>query len=274
MPSLFTLAQAELPAAFLDDLGIYYDMATTLGQTTAKMHLALASATTDPDFAPEPFTRQDRVELATQLQVHAASAFDTLKDHLARLPDDFIEKASFLLSLRRRILSRLVEVETLELQCDKIRIHGDYHLGQVLRLATDYRILDFEGEPARPLKDRLAKQSPLRDVAGMLRSFSYAAYAALFAHVDRWLEGGERLEILARRWELGASAAFLRAYRGTAGNASFLPADEHLFRRFLEIFLLEKGLYELNYEINNRPGWVRIPLWGILSLGWDANRDD
>jgi maltose alpha-D-glucosyltransferase/alpha-amylase len=135
---------------------------------------------------------------------------------------------------------------------------------------TDFVILDFEGEPARPLAERRAKLSPLRDVAGMLRSLNYAAYAGLIAHSARRPEDWESLEPWARLWERAMGAEFLRAYRQTAQGAGFLPSSEGNFRTLLAIFLLNKALYELSYELNNRPAWVRIPLTGILSLSLDA----
>jgi maltose alpha-D-glucosyltransferase/alpha-amylase len=275
LPSVFELSQTELPPEFREQIGIYYDAATILGRKTAELHLALATPTDNADFAAEPFSLDDRQQLTTLLRRHATSVFDLLKDNLARLPDELVEQASLLLSLRRKVWMKLGRIESLELNFDKIRIHGDYHLGQVLRLANDYRILDFEGEPARSLDERRARQSPLKDVAGMLRSFSYAAYAGLFAHAARRPDGWERLEFAARQWGLGAAATFLRSYRSAAGSAAFLPSSEHSFRNLLEIFLLDKALYELSYEMNNRPTWVRIPLRGILSLGWDnRNRED
>jgi maltose alpha-D-glucosyltransferase/alpha-amylase len=270
-PSLFQVLQKGVPSDVRNRLGIYYDTAAGLGRRTAQMHRALASPTEDPRFAAEPFNLEDRQSLGHELRIHAESVFNTLRDNLARLPDDAIERASLLLSLRRSVWKRLESVAVLEPNCNKIRIHGDYHLGQVLRLENDYRILDFEGEPARPLAGRLAKQSPLKDVAGMLRSFSYAAYVAMFTFSDRRPDLSDRLDHWARSWELAASASFLDAYRKEAAGASFLPPDEDSLRRLLEIFLLDKALYELRYEIDNRPAWVRIPLRGILSLGWDAN---
>ncbi|HEY7157435.1 MAG TPA: hypothetical protein VH575_26005, partial [Gemmataceae bacterium] len=148
----------------------------------------------------------------------------------------------------------------------KIRCHGDYHLGQVLRVENDYIILDFEGEPARPVRERRAKQSPLKDVAGMLRSYHYAAYAGLFAFTQSHPEDFVRLEPGAELWFQWVSAAFLREYRAAAVGAGFLPDDSAWFAALLDAFMLEKALYELHYELNHRPDWVRIPLRGILAL--------
>ena len=148
----------------------------------------------------------------------------------------------------------------------RTRIHGDYHLGQVLRVKGDYVILDFEGEPARPLAERRAKYSPLKDVAGMLRSFSYAAWAALLTYTGRRSGDFAQMEPWARLWEREISAEFLRAYRATAGDAPFLPDTTEALRILLDAYLMDKALYELSYELQNRPAWVQIPLRGILSF--------
>jgi maltose alpha-D-glucosyltransferase/alpha-amylase len=139
-------------------------------------------------------------------------------------------------------------------------------LGQVLKVKTDFVIIDFEGEPARPLPDRRAKQSPLKDVAGMLRSFSYAAYSSLIKFSTRHPKDIASLEPWAQLWVRCVAAEFLRAYRETAQGAEFLPVDSAQFRRVLDVFLVDKALYEVLYELNARPAWVRIPLMGIISL--------
>jgi maltose alpha-D-glucosyltransferase/alpha-amylase len=131
---------------------------------------------------------------------------------------------------------------------------------------TDFVILDFEGEPARPLADRRSKQSPLKDVAGMVRSFGYAAYASLIGYIARHPGDFAKLEPWALLWERSVSAEFLRAYRQAVGDADFIPSRREDFRILLDIFLLDKVLYEVLYELNSRPAWLRIPLMGILSL--------
>jgi maltose alpha-D-glucosyltransferase/alpha-amylase len=148
----------------------------------------------------------------------------------------------------------------------KLRVHGDYHLGQVLWVENDFVILDFEGEPTRAVDERRAKQPPLKDVAGMLRSFDYAAYAGLFAFTQNAPDDFARLRPWAELWRQWVCAAFLREYRAAAGNAAFLPSDPGQFAALLDTFVLAKAFYELVYELNNRPDWVRIPLRGILAL--------
>ena len=170
---------SEQPTSQLarDHLGIYLDSALTLGRRTAELHVALGSPTDDPAFAPEPFEEKDLQTLVTNVRQHGSHVFDVLKDRLPFLPDNVIEIAATVLSRRRRILDHFESLKWQAVDLQRIRIHGDYHLGQVLRVKTDFVILDFEGEPARPLEYRRTKQNALKDVAGMLRSFSYAAYA-------------------------------------------------------------------------------------------------
>jgi maltose alpha-D-glucosyltransferase/alpha-amylase len=249
-----------------DHLGIYLDAATTLGRRTAELHLALAAPSEDPAFAPEPLTSQNFQTLLFDFHQHASCVLDVLRERMPFLPDEVIEIAATVLSRRRRILDYFGALKSASFRSQRIRIHGDYHLGQVLRVKTDFVILDFEGEPARPLEYRSSKQCPLKDVAGMLRSFSYAAYSSLINYSTRHSDDLTRLEPWAQLWERSAAAAFLRAYRETARDAEFLPVDTADFHKLLDVFLLDKALYEVRYELNARPAWVRIPLMGIMSL--------
>jgi maltose alpha-D-glucosyltransferase/alpha-amylase len=260
------LSRTILPQAVRDAAGFYLDAASILGQRTGELHVALATPTEDAAFAPEPFAASDSAALRTLLMANAMQAFDALKDNLAALPDDTIEAAGLVLSRRTAIFDRLRESTSVDGGGARIRIHGDYHLGQVLRTKSDFVILDFEGEPARSLEERRAKQSPLKDVAGMLRSFSYAASASLMRYTTRRPLDANKLGPWARLWEGAVTVEFLKAYREAAGKSSVLSTRPGVFQALLETFVLEKALYELVYELNNRPAWVRIPLQGILSL--------
>ena len=244
---------------------MYLDAAAILGRRTAELHLALASGR-DPAFAPHVPDPADLEAMRDLLIAHAAQAFDLLKTNVSRLPDDSVEPAGLALSRRGALLARFRALAGLKNVGQWTRIHGDYHLGQVLRSKGDFVILDFEGEPARPLAERRAKQSPLKDVAGMLRSFSYAALVALTKYTARRPEDFAQLESWARLWETSVSAEFLRAYRETIADSPIVPADRQEFDALLHIYVLDKALYELVYELNNRPAWIRIPLYGILSL--------
>ena len=189
-----------------------------------------------------------------------------MKGGATRLPDDVAERARRLLANEQEVIDRINAAAASEFTVAKGRIHGDYHLGQVLWAEGDFYLIDFEGEPARPIAERRAKQSPMKDVAGMLRSFSYAAYAGLFAHSATRPGQFAELEPWARLWQTWASAAFLTGYLATAGHALIVPADQAQRNALLQLFMLDKAFYELNYELNNRPDWVRIPLAAILDV--------
>ena len=200
-----------------------------LGRRTAELHLALASAVNDPAFAPEPFEATEIEAMTARMQERAVNAFDLLKSNLVNLPDEILEMAGLALGKRRQIVDRLNLPAHDHDYGKRIRIHGDYHLGQVLRTKNDFVIIDFEGEPARPLAERRAKYSPLKDVAGMLRSFSYAANATLMTYTTRHPEDFETLEPWARLWERTVSDEFLNAYTAdrTAGRGSAAHGREH-----------------------------------------------
>jgi maltose alpha-D-glucosyltransferase / alpha-amylase len=264
--ALRNLAEQESSPVVLDTVGGYLETAATLGRRTAEMHLALAEDSSDPAFAPEPFDHQDLQQLARDMGANAAGALRLLEDRIETIPEDVRHQARAVVDARAGLLERLGSLATLPVVASKIRVHGDYHLGQVLWAEEDFYILDFEGEPARPLSQRRAKQLPLKDVAGMLRSYSYAAFAGLFAHSANRPDEFSRLEPWAWLWQKWAAATFFLAYLTTTGDAPFLPTDRVQFDRLLEAYVLDKALYELRYELNNRPEWVRIPLWGILPL--------
>jgi maltose alpha-D-glucosyltransferase / alpha-amylase len=267
---LIELSEYEPTQVARDHVGIALDSAAKLGRRTAELHLALARPTDDPAFSPEPLTANYLQTLLDRLRQDATGVFDLLKENMARLPDETLDIAGLVLGRRRQLLD-IFRVQAGEnITGLRTRVHGDYHLGQVLRVKTDYVILDFEGEPARPLAERRTKHSPLKDVAGMLRSFGYAVYVSLMTYTGRRPEDVDRLEPWAQLWEQSVCAEFLRAYRETTKSAAFVPSDGGDFRRVLAIYLLDKALYELSYELNNRPAWVRIPLIGILSLPLEA----
>jgi maltose alpha-D-glucosyltransferase / alpha-amylase len=267
------LSEGSISQLARDHVGIYLDAAATLGRRTAELHLALASPTPDPAFSPEPFTSEDLQNLLREIRQRAAKVFDMLKERVSQLPDEVVEVAASVLGQRRRILDIFGVLNAGTLQTQRIRIHGDYHLGQVLRVKTDFVILDFEGEPARPLADRRSKQPPLKDVAGMLRSFSYAAYASLLNYTARHPEDVSRLEPWAQLWERSVVSEFLRSYRHSAEGATFCPVETVDFHALLNIFVLDKAMYEVLYELNSRPAWVRIPLMGITALLAQVTRE-
>jgi maltose alpha-D-glucosyltransferase/alpha-amylase len=262
-------AAVAAPAPAREHAGLYLDAAALLGRRTAEMHLALATPTDNLAFSAEPVTSETLAADSTRIESQLSRTLDALRRGLTTLPDELTtDAAALILSRRVELLARAHTLATAPAaeSGQRIRIHGDYHLGQVLRTRGDYVILDFEGEPARTLAERRAKQSPLKDVAGMLRSFSYAAYSALDHFNQRHPNAQKSLEPWATLWQNAVCNEFLNAWRATMGSNPYLipyPEQAHLL---LNAYLLEKALYELLYEFNNRPAWIRIPLAGILAL--------
>ncbi|MEO6969498.1 MAG: maltose alpha-D-glucosyltransferase [Chthoniobacterales bacterium] len=251
----------------LDELfgGVYPEKAKLMGQRTAEMHLALASDATDKAFAPEPFNAMAQRSVYQSMRASLRRAFLLLQKKLPELPEAFRAEAAQVLAAEQQILG--AEHATLERHAtaSKIRIHGDYHLGQLLSTGKDFVILDFEGEPARPLSERKLKRSALRDVTGMMRSFQYAAYVALWQPSMR-SEDVPFLERWADLWYRQMSAVFLQSYLATATGATFLPQKENDLSLLLEAYLLDKAVYEVGYELNHRPDWVVIPVRGIKHI--------
>jgi maltose alpha-D-glucosyltransferase / alpha-amylase len=245
----------------------YADSAALLGRRTAELHRALAQATDDPAFVPEPCTAGYWESLRDRMQRSVEGSLALLRRRVHNLGERDQQLAALILESEGLLLSRVEPLTKRSPRVLRIRCHGDFHLGQVLYTGGDFVIIDFEGEPARPLTERRAKHVPIVDVAGMVRSFHYAAYAAL----DRLRseEGQEeyaQLEYRARDWYRSAADAFLSGYSETAGKAEFVPATTDERDMLLEVHLIEKACYELSYELNNRPGWAGIPLNGLLEL--------
>ncbi|HKV89358.1 MAG TPA: maltose alpha-D-glucosyltransferase [Candidatus Dormibacteraeota bacterium] len=264
-PTLVEAAMGELPEAAARTIGGYLDSARTLGRRTAELHVALASDPSDPAFAPERISPQDQRSIYQSLSGLSMRSTDLLRTQLSRLPADARDEAKQVLELEPRIAYSFKAFLAHRTTTTRIRVHGDYHLGQVLYTGHDFVIIDFEGEPTRSLYERRLKRLALRDVAGMLRSFSYASQAALRSEQIQ-SERLERLQEWARFWVDCVSAAFLKTYLATAGTASFLPQTKEDLELQLTTMLLEKAMYELRYELNTRPEWVRIPLRGILDI--------
>jgi maltose alpha-D-glucosyltransferase/alpha-amylase len=259
------------------------EAAALLGNRVAELHLALSSWHERPEFEPEPMSHTDLEEDGEQIEAQIRSALETLRSKIPTLYDSTADAAALILARRSELLKRGRSIEDLPAAGQRIRIHGDFHLGQTLRIGPnvkdeavhvsggDFVFLDFEGEPARPLSKRRRKQSPLKDVAGIMRSFSYVAFAALKQYNEDHAQGGEAVESPASRrwaeaWQNSASQEFLNAYlERIAANPGLLPPASEA-QRLLNAYVLEKALYELQYELNNRPGWVQIPIAGILSF--------
>jgi len=256
----------EIPELARDAIGSFLPSMRLLGQRTAELHGALASNVKDPPaFAPEPMTGLYRRSLYQSMRTLADQTLSLLAQRLKELAEAVRADAEKVLKLEESIFNRFRQLLTLSHTGMRIRCHGDFHLGQVLFTGKDFVIIDFEGEPARPLGERRMKRSPLRDIAGMLRSFSYAATAKLKSQTAR-PEDAFALKSWARFWHRWVSVAYLRGYLEAAAGAAFLPATRSELAQMLEIYLLEKAIYELGYELNNRPDFSQVAIAGILEI--------
>jgi maltose alpha-D-glucosyltransferase/alpha-amylase len=245
--------------------GVYPEKANLLAQRTGELHLALASVRDDPVFAPEPFNAMAQRSVYQSMRALLRRNFEFLRKKLKDVPEHLRDEAKDVLGTEKEILAREKRLLDRKANATKIRIHGDYHLGQVLYTGKDFVILDFEGEPARPLSERKLKRSALRDVAGMMRSFQYAAYSALWQPAMR-TEDVPFLERWADIWYRQMSSTFLQKYLQTIGTADFVPRNSDDLQILLEAYLLDKAVYEIGYELNNRPDWVVIPIRGIKHI--------
>ncbi|MGH7551391.1 MAG: putative maltokinase [Longimicrobiales bacterium] len=253
-------------------VGTYAEDARILGKRTAEMHLVLASDPDEPAFAPEPFTMFYQRSLYQSMRNLTGRVLQQLAARASSLPRQSQGLAQEVLAREGRLLDRFRRIIDHKINAVRFRVHGDYHLGQLLYTGNDFFITDFEGEPIRPLSERRIKRSPLRDVAGMLRSFHYAANVSLLEE----LEGAAgapatglvlaQVEPWAKFWYSAVAAIFLEAYLETASAGAFLPADTTEIALLLDVYLLEKAVYELSYEMNNRPDWSAIPLTGLLEM--------
>jgi len=259
------LLDTSIPEEAEQQIGLYLESARTLGKRTAELHLGLASRTDDPEFAPEQFNTMYQRSLYQSTRSRADEVLRHLEKRIRHLPKDAQREARQVLAARKAIEQRLRAVLDRKIRAARIRVHGDYHLGQVLDTGRDFVILDFEGEPARPLGERRLKRSPLRDVAGMMRSFHYASVSAIVGGRVR-PEDVPAVEAWAHSWYRWVALTFFKSYVTTVDGATILPKTADERRILLDTHLLDKALYELLYELNNRPEWVRIPLRGIAWL--------
>jgi maltose alpha-D-glucosyltransferase/alpha-amylase len=259
------LADQEIPALARELIGSYLPSAHRLGQRTGELHNALGSETKDPAFAPEAFTALYRRSLYQSMRTMADQSLALLAKRLKSLPPEIRPDAEKILKLENSIFDRFREIVEAKITALRIRCHGDYHLGQVLFTGKDFFIIDFEGEPARPISERRLKRSPLRDVAGMLRSFNYAAAAALKSDGMRE-EDAVQLKPWASFWSFWVSVDYLKGYFEATRQSAFMPKSIAEIALMMDVYLLEKAVYELGYELNNRPDWVSAPIEGILEL--------
>jgi maltose alpha-D-glucosyltransferase / alpha-amylase len=267
-PLIELLAEDAPDRAGADMVGVYLDIARLLGHRTAELHLALSSEEEDAAFTPEPFLPQLRSTYQSMRNL-AGRTLRLLRDRLLTLPEGTRKQAAWLSEHQGPLGACFDAMLKRPISIVRIRTHGDLHLGQVLYTGKDFVIIDFEGEPARPLTERRRKRPGLRDVAGMLRSFHYAAFGTLLEETSSGALGGRdfaSMEPWARLWQEWTSWAFLKAYLETAGESPIVPKDRDELKVLLDVFVLDKAIYELGYELNNRPDWVTIPLHGIEQI--------
>jgi maltose alpha-D-glucosyltransferase/alpha-amylase len=261
-------AGGETPELAHAMIGAYLDAAALLGQRTAELHIALA-ALDGADFGREAFSTMHQRSLYQTLRTQVADTFALLERRLDSLPESAVSSAALALALVPRVHAELRRFMDQRINVARIRCHGDLHAGQVLWTGRDFVFIDFEGEPGRPLSERRHRRPAMTDVAGMLRSFHYAAYGTLLSpHVGSAIrpEDVARLEPWAAFWYRWVAVAFLHAYLERAAGQPFLPSSRGQLAALLEVAALQKVLYEIVYELNNRPDWVSIPLRGLLEL--------
>ncbi|MFM7427047.1 MAG: maltose alpha-D-glucosyltransferase, partial [Elainella sp.] len=271
MPSdiLTKALTAEIPDLAYELIGSQLKAAELLGQRTAELHLALAAKVDNPDFAPEAFSSFYQRSIYQYMRNHAGRVLLQLRKQAKTLPSDIQPAARTVLGHWEDLLSRFKTVLDLQITAMRIRCHGNYHLEEVLYTGKDFVIVDFEGEPNRPLSERRMKRSPLRDIAGMIQSFYYASQVALRHQMETGLVRPEHrptMQLWGRFFHAWVTVAFLKRYVETAADAAFLPTSHQEMQVLLDAYLLEKAVYELGYELTNRPDWVDIPLQRVIEL--------
>jgi maltose alpha-D-glucosyltransferase/alpha-amylase len=261
----------QIPEAFLDMITLpFAERVSLLGKRTAEFHLALLAEKDDPDFAPEPFGYLEAVATSQSMISHANRTFQEAF-RAPRLTDKIRIELDVLSQYQSEIIERLKALRRIKAtNLVRSRTHGDYHLGQVLNTGKDFVIIDYEGEPARSLDDRRSKRLALRDVSGMLRSFDYAAHAHSIEEQDKRAKeegaAATNREDWADLWATVVGAIFLRSYLKETNGSQLVPSDRVALSIILDAYLLEKSIYELSYELNNRPDWVGIPIKGIKNI--------
>jgi maltose alpha-D-glucosyltransferase / alpha-amylase len=238
----------------------FYERVVRLGQRTAEMHLALASDSNDPAFSPEPFTANYQRAMYSSLRKLVRDRLNLLENSLDKLDAATQVLAKKVLGLEKVILESFKEVYEVRINAIKTRVHGDYHLGQVLFTGKDFIIIDFEGEPGFSFSERRLKKNPFKDVAGMMRSFHYAAFGKILLNENYRDRDLEFLEAWADQWQHYVSRFYLGAYMDRMGMGTSLSSE---YDTLVRTFLVEKAIYELGYELNGRPDWTKIPLRGI-----------
>jgi maltose alpha-D-glucosyltransferase/alpha-amylase len=264
-PSLMARASRPPPLPAEDPLGHYADSALLLGRRTAEMHLAFAGSD-DPAFSCEPYSSFDQRSLYQSLRNLVGRVTRALRQRLGDLPPRAGTLGRELLAREAEVLVRFQPLLERRIHSQRTRCHGDYHLGQVLYTGKDFVLIDFDGGGAHDVAERRRKRSPLRDVAGMIRSFHYAAHVSLSEGAVVREEDRAVLAPWVEDWHARASAAFLRGYRERAAGAPFLPETEEELAMLLDRFVLQKAFHELGDELTEPSDRAAVPILGILQM--------
>ncbi|MCU7495221.1 MAG: maltose alpha-D-glucosyltransferase [Ignavibacteria bacterium] len=263
LENIFGVSFQDLPETLKSLIGeSFFEKARLLGKRTGQMHAAL-SDTRDPVFAPEPFSLHYQKALYQTLQTNTRRGMDFLRSSLSSLPPEMKQEAEKILLLEDKILEFCKGILKKKISAKKIRIHGDYHLGQVLNTGDDFMIIDFEGEPVRSPGERRLKYTAMRDVAGMVRSLHYAVYSVFFQRSKIRPEEVSLMQPWIEPWYYYITGAFLSSYLETIKGYDIVPEKKDELSILLNLFLIDKSVYEIGYELNNRPDWVIIPMQGI-----------
>ncbi|MBK6902126.1 MAG: maltose alpha-D-glucosyltransferase [Saprospirales bacterium] len=252
---------------------VTYERVVLLAQRTAEMHIALASDQEDPEFCPERFTQNYQRSIYAGNRKLVTEKLNGLAQRLPSLPAHIAAEAKQALDLRDEIMECFSEIYQKKINATKTRVHGDYHLGQVLFNGKDFFIIDFEGEPLHTISERRLKKTPFKDVAGMIRSFHYAAFGQLVLNQNYRKEDMPFLEKWAHQWFHYVRQFYLTAYLDATEGQSFIPDDPEALRLLLRNYTLEKAIYEVGYEMNARPDWLRVPIRGVLHAMDEYFRD-
>lgn len=262
------IAEAAGKEKMKELLGAFFtEMIALLGKRTAEMHLALASVKNKKDFEQESFSLLYQKSLYQSFRTLIKRTFSQMESSRSRLTEEQGNLIDDILMNENRLLSTIKgTLERKKIHTSKIRVHGDYHLGQVLFTGKDFIIIDFEGEPTRSLTARKLKHCPFKDVAGMLRSFHYSIYMSQVKNESKMPESTGYLKPWLEAWYKTVQDIFIESYIETAGNASFIPDEDNELRELLAVYTIEKAIYEIDYEFNNRPNWLHIPLSGLKMI--------
>lgn len=264
--NIFDVRFQDIPETLQKLIGTgFFEKARLLGKRTGQMHAALSSAQ-EPEFAPEPFSMFYQKSVYQTLQTNTRKGLDFLRGSLKTLPSEKKKEAEKILSMEDKILEFCRGILKKKISAKKIRIHGDYHLGQVLSTDDDFMIIDFEGEPVRSPGERRLKYTAMRDVAGMVRSLHYAVYSVFFQRSKVRPEEISLMQPWIGPWYYYITGAFLSSYLEAIKGYDIVPEKKDELNILLNVFLIDKSIYEIGYELNNRPDWVIIPMQGILLI--------